>query len=72
MTILAHSLNGQLRIRSSKDGKTGVVEIRAINRPEDWSWCVWPKNPIERAWELFNNQTKFHTEHSSNTVQPGV
>ena len=72
MTILAHSLNGPLRLRPNKKGDAGVVELRNHLRAGDWFWCVYRSQPIEKAWELFQNQCKFHTDHSSTTEQPGV
>lgn len=56
--VLAMSLDGQLRIRElGKFGK-GVVELRCADG--SWMWCVWHACEMQRAWDLFHNQTKFH------------
>lgn len=75
MTVLAISLNGLLRIRSNKKGDKAVVELRGYLYPERWTWCVFRSLPIDKAWELFHNQTVFHTdphEYDQPIVQPGV
>lgn len=72
MTVLAHSLNGCLRIRAAKNGKTAVVELRNKRHPEHWTYCVWRSQPVEKAWTLFTNQCRFHTEPASETIQPGL
>jgi hypothetical protein len=75
MTILAHSLDGLLRIRATKNGKAAVVELRSHLFPGDWTWCVFRSQPIDAAWKLFHNQTRFHVDPNAFTqpiVQPGV
>lgn len=74
MTVLAHSLNGLLRIRALNKNKA-VVEIRSPLFPGDWTYCVFRSNTTNDAWELFHNQTRFHTDPNVFTqpiVQPGV
>lgn len=56
--VLAMSLDGQLRIRAFKYGGRGVVELS--DGRGGWTWCVWHSCEMPRAWNLFNNQCKFH------------
>lgn len=60
--ILAQSIDGCLRIRSVKNGKTAVVEIRSHLFPGEWIYCVWKSLPINEAWELFQNQAIHHID----------
>lgn len=73
--IKAHSLNGLLRLRATKNGKNGVVEIRSHLFPGSWTWCVYRSLPLEKAEELFENQCVHHTNPNQffqPIVQPGV
>lgn len=74
MTVLAHSLDGCLRIRALKRGRA-VVEIRSHLIPNQWAYCVWRVLPEDRAWAMFDRQCKHHVDASiftSPVVQPGV
>lgn len=62
MTVLAHSLDGQLRIREIPrrfGGNRFVAELHIGGG--DWTWCVWPHCEEEQAWSLFMTQAGFHT-----------
>ena len=62
MTVLAHSLDDELRLRQISRDK-GVVEIRSSLRSDDrWTYCVYRSLPLEKAHELFNNQCRFHVK----------
>lgn len=63
MTVLAYSLDGQLRIRELPPfkyvvGPRYVVELRQAD--DTWMWCVWSNSEAERAWSLFESQCHFH------------
>lgn len=62
MNTLAHTLDGLMRIRSSTNGKTGVVEVRSPYYPRDWMYCVYRSLPIDQAWEIFHAQSVHHTD----------
>ena len=68
MTVLAHSLDGCLRIhRQSKH--SAVIELRSHLYPGDWIYCVWRTIPIDEAWEMFYNQCQYHLERKSNAKE---
>lgn len=54
--VLDISPNGNLRLRKMKNGK-GVVELLC---GDEWVWCVWKSNPMDRAKELFANSVRWH------------
>lgn len=71
--ILAHSLDGLLRIRQLSKNSM-VVETRSPTIPGYWIFCVWKSLPPTRAWELFNGQTIHHADPSkylTPVVKPG-
>lgn len=70
MTVLAHSLEGTLRIR--QQGSRGVVEIRSHLFPGDWTYCVWRSLPLSEAWDLFVNQCQHRVQYTQPVVNPGV
>lgn len=74
MTVLAHSLDGCLRLRELGGG-LGVVELRSHLYPGRWTWCVWEYLHLDRAMDLFMNQARHHTDPSKffkPVVDPGV
>lgn len=75
MTILAHSLDGCLRLKANLTSGKGVVELRSHLYPTLWTYCVWRSLPLAEAWDLFNNQTMHHVnphQYHQPVVQPGV
>lgn len=74
MTVLAHSLDGLLRIRRQSTN-SAVVEIRSAWTPGTWTYCVWRSSPLDEAMKLFINQCQYHTDPSQfiePVHQPGV
>lgn len=70
--VLAHSLEGTLRIRQQGNhGTFGVVEIRSHLFPGDWTYCVWRSLPIDKAWDLFHGQCQHRPQYTQPVVQPG-
>ena len=73
--IIAHSLDGCLRLREFKNGVTAVVELRNHLYPGEWRWCMWKSLPKEKAMETFLSQCQFHLRFKKcfePVVQPGV
>lgn len=56
--IIAHSLDGQLRLRSRPYGE-GVVELFGLATGQ-WIYCAFRSLPYEKALEMFEFQCKFH------------
>lgn len=74
MTVLAHTLDGCMRIRALSS-KRGVVELRSHLYPGSWSWCVYRSLPIAEAWELFHGQAYHHVDPNrffQPLVSPGL
>lgn len=71
--VLAHSLDGVLRIRQLND-RQAVVELRSHLFPGDWTYCVFRRLDLVEAWGLFDKQCEFHRRPLFTTpvVQPGV
>ncbi|QNH71990.1 hypothetical protein P9VFCI_161 [Rhizobium phage P9VFCI] len=74
MTILAHSLNGLLRLRQLS-GTKAVVEIRSHLHPGDWIYCAFRSLDLEEAHRIFHHQCEYHVSkdmYLQPIVQPGV
>ena len=69
--IVAHSLDGCLRLVKNQKGPNGRMELRSPIYPGHWVWCIWRTMDYAKAVEVFEYQSRFHAVRNESVVQPG-